>query len=170
MSRILLLVAFALVIMTGCKSTKDTTSSGGSNGGVFKKKILTGMSITGIEVKRFAPYGKDGSQWDAYAPFATDPDLYVTLKQLGLEIYRSEAHEECKAGNSQRFYLNLPYEIKAFTNEIMLELFDEDGISNDDNVGYLTFRPIDYEKQELITLKSADGTMEVLLQVKWNYV
>lgn len=128
------------------------------------------MSITGIEVKRFAPYGKDGSEWDAYAPFATKPDLYVSLKQLGLDIYKSEVHEECAAGNSQRFYQNLPFEIKAFTNEVMLELFDEDGVSNDDNVGYLTFRPIDFEKQEFVTLKSADGTMEVVLQLKWNYV
>ena len=158
-----------IALLTQCK-TANPGASGSSGGGIFSKKILVGVSISSIEIKKFPHYSKDGSKWDAYAPFSEEADMYVSLKQLGLPIYQSETKEECQPGISQLYYQNLPFEIKAFTNEIILEVFDEDGVTDDDNVGYITFRPIAFEKQNYISLYSTDGTLQVDLGLTWNYV
>jgi hypothetical protein len=60
-------------------------------------------------------------------------------------------------------------EIRAYTNEVRLEIFDEDVISADDNVGYIIFRPIDFEKKTSFELRSADNTVIVKLGVRWIY-
>lgn len=161
----LIAVVFIALAFVQCKSSK----SGGSSGKVFKKQILMGVEIQSIELIKFPLYSRDGSKWDPMAPFATDPDLYVSMSQLGNSIYKSEVVEDCKGISSVAFKSGLPMEIRAYTNEVRLEVFDEDGISADDNVGYIIFRPIDFEKKTNFELRSADNAVIVKMGVRWIY-
>jgi len=162
----LIAMAFIVLAFTQCKSSK---SGGSSNGKVFKKQILMGVEIQSVELIKFPLYARDGSKWDAMAPFATEPDLYISMSQLGNPIYKSEVVEDCKGVASVAFKSGLPMEIRAYTNEVRLEVFDEDGISADDNVGYIIFRPIDFEKKTSFELRSADNTVIVKMGVRWIY-
>jgi hypothetical protein len=162
----LMAMAFIMLGFAQCKSSK---SGGGSSGKVFKKQILMGVEIQTLELIKFPLYARDGSKWDAMAPFATEPDLYISMSQLGNPIYKSEVVEDCKGVASVAFKSGLPMEIRAYTNEVRLEIFDEDGISADDNVGYIIFRPIDFEKKTSFELRSADNTVIVKMGVRWIY-
>lgn len=161
-----ILLALMSLVLLQCKSSKSGSGSGSK---VFKKQILLGVEVQTIELVKFPLYGKDGSKWDAMAPFATEPDLYVAMSQFGNPIYGSEVVEDCKGIAPLSFKRGLPFEIRAYTNEVRLEIFDEDGVSADDNVGYIIFRPIDFEKKTLLELRSADNTMIVKLSVRWIY-
>ncbi len=165
----LLFCAFLILIfsITACKSSKPGGASGAR---VFKRQVLVGVNIQSIEVLKFPLYGRDGEKWDPMAPFATEPDLYIQMSQLGNMIFKSEVKEDVKGSTGIEFVSNLPFEIRAYTNEVVLELFDEDGISTDDNVGYISFRPYDYEKKNTIELTSSDQSMIVRLGVSWIYV
>lgn len=160
------LIAILGLLLVQCKSSKSGSGSGGK---VFKKQILLGVEVQTIELIKFPLYGKDGSKWDSMAPFATEPDVYITMSQLGNPIYKSEVIEDCKGVASVAFKSGLPLEIRAYTNEVRLELFDEDGVSADDNIGYIIFRPIDFEKKTSFELRSADNSTIVKLGVRWIY-
>jgi hypothetical protein len=161
-----ILIAVLGILLVQCKSSKSGSGSGGK---VFKKQILLGVEVQSIELVKFPLYSKDGSKWDSMAPFATEPDVYVTMSQLGNTIYKSEVIEDCKGISAVGFKTGLPLEIRAYTNEVRLELFDEDGVSADDNVGYIIFRPIDFEKKTSFELRSADNSTIVKLGVRWIY-
>lgn len=162
---LLTIVVFGLMFIVSCKTVQTEPKKS-----IFKKQVLVGMTVQSIELLKFPLYGRDGEKWDPMAPFATDPDLYVQMSQLGNPIYKSEVKEDCKETTSIKFLVNLPFEIRAYTNEVVLELFDEDGVSSDDNVGYISFRPYDYEKKNTIELSSADQSVLIRLGVSWIYV
>lgn len=163
--RLLTMLFFGLMFIVSCKTVHTEPKKG-----IFKKQVLVGMTVQSIELLKFPLYGRDGEKWDPMAPFATDPDLYVQMSQLGNVIYKSEVREDCEEATSIKFLLNLPFEIRAYTNDVVFELFDEDGVSSDDNVGYFSFRPYDFEKKNTIELSSADQSMLVRLGVSWIYV
>lgn len=165
------LLFFAFWILLWCGSGCKSSKTGGTSGtGMFKKQVLVGVNIQSIEVMKYPLYGKDGEKWDPMAPFTTEPDLYIQMSQLGNMIYKSEVKEDVKQSSGIVFTSNLPFEIRAYTNEVLLELFDEDGISTDDNVGYLSFRPYDYEKKNSIELITSDQSTMIRLGVSWIYV
>ncbi len=162
-------VVFYMILGLSLIQCKSSKSGSGGGGKVFKKQILLGVEVQSLELIKFPLYSKDGSKWDSMAPFATEPDLYVTMSQLGNPIYKSEVIEDSKGVATVGFKSGLPLEIRAYTNEVRLEVFDEDGVSADDNVGYIIFRPIDFEKKTSFELRSADNTVIVKLGVRWIY-
>ncbi len=166
MKRTILWSLSLLLLLTQCKSSKDAN---GVNSRTFSKKILVGASITSVKIKKFPAYTKDGSKWDSFAPFSKEADLYVVISQLNNTIYKSETKEDCQSEVEHIFASNLPFEIRAFATDVKLEIFDEDGVSNDDNVGYFVFRPVNYEKKNVITLASSDASLIVELGVTWIY-
>jgi hypothetical protein len=162
MNKVWILFTAIMLIIAGCKN-KEASQKSSNAQERSKKKVLVGMAIQRVELTRFPPYAKDGSKWDA------GPDVYVTMKQLGQPLWRSTVKEDCVAGMKLEFLDQLPFEIKAFTNEVLLEVFDEDGISSNDNMGYISFRPSDFKKENEIRLKNIDGELEVVLNVEWKY-
>lgn len=168
MNKVWILFTAVMLTMAGCKNKEGTQKSSGAQER-SKKKVLVGLAIQRVELTRFPPYAKDGSKWDAFAPFNAGPDVYVTMKQLGQPLWKSTVKEDCVAGMKLDFVDQLPFEIKAFTNEVLLEVFDEDGISSNDNMGYISFRPSDFKKENEVRLKNSDGELEVLLKVEWIY-
>lgn len=168
MNKILILLTCTLLIFGACKS-KEGASKSSNAGERTKNKVLVGLDIQRIEVLRFPPYAKDGSRWDSFALLSANPDIYVSIKQLGKSLWKSNVKEDCEAGVKLDFTDLLPLEIRAFTNEVLIEVFDEDGVTNDDNMGYITFRPSDFKKQNEIRLKTSDGELELLLKVEWKY-
>jgi len=67
------LLMIFLLLLSSCKNTEKM--SGTEKKDSVKKKILTGVSITAVKVESFPKYAHTGEKWDAYAPFATDPDV-----------------------------------------------------------------------------------------------
>jgi hypothetical protein len=147
----------------GCKS-KQNTAAPKKEG---RKKILVGAVIEGISISSFPKYGKDGEAWDAYAPFASDPDLFAVVDWNGNRLYKSEVYNECIVGTTVNFTSGFPLVVKPFDQPISLEIFDEDGISANDNVGYFAFTLFDFKGQTTIELISGD--LKVQLKMNWIY-
>jgi len=157
----------SLLFVISCKEQKQATPS---KGGVFtKKKVLVGVKITSIAVNTFPLYGGSGEKWDAYAPFSSDPDIFLKIKWNDNELYQSEVRDECVFGTPVGFSNGLPLAVKVFDQPLLLEVFDEDGISNDDNMGYFTIRLLDQKNMKDIVLKNERGDLSVSMAVEWIY-
>jgi len=165
--RIILVIAAALAL-GACKSKKGAENTAEGKG-VFKQKKLIGMSITSLDVKAFPRYGKDGEKWDSWAPMAGDADLFIRLSQYDKPIYTSEVREECSPDAAVSFFQSLPLEVKTYTERMLIEVFDEDGISDDDNVGYFTIYPLDYQNKPKVILTSSDGSLRMEIGLLWKY-
>lgn len=160
--RCIFLILVCLSIF-GCKSNRQTSLPKKEG----RKKILVGAVIEGISITSFPKYGKDGESWDAYAPFATDPDLFAVVEWNENQLYKSEVYNECSLGTHVNFTTGFPLIVKPFDQPLTLEVFDEDGISANDNVGYFTFKLTDFRGKETVELSS--GELKVLLRMKWIY-
>lgn len=160
-----ILIFIVLLFSFGCRSKQDTVSGNTSKPG--RKKVLTGVIVTGIDLNGFPKYAKDGELWDAYAPFATDPDLFAILKWNENELYRSEIRNECAFGTPISFAASMPFRVKPFDQKLLLEVFDEDGISSNDNLGYFSFLLKDYQNKKTIELH--EGELVVVIHVEWIY-
>jgi len=166
---LLFFVVASALFLSACKQ-KQPASAGKQDGGFLgKKKILVGVNITSVEVVTWPRYTRDGSAWDAYAPLATDPDLYVKLSWTDKVLYHSETKEDCVFGYPQTFVASLPAAVVPFDQLLLLEVFDEDGVTADDNVAYVQWSAKDYEKQPVIELKNSTGDLLVRLGVEWRY-
>jgi hypothetical protein len=159
-----LIVLLVVLIFSGCKSRKETTAA---SKGLIRKKMLTGAEIAAMKITSLPRYSKDGEAWDAYAPFATEPDPYVMILWNESTLYKSETLDNVAFGQTTEFAQNLPFRLTPFDQPLLLEVFDEDGISNDDNVGYITFVPKDHHGQDIVRL--VQGELSVELSMKWYY-
>ncbi|MFY7971199.1 MAG: hypothetical protein ACOVOO_04610 [Flavobacteriales bacterium] len=166
-NRIIILLLLALSL-GACKSKKGAENTAEGKG-VFKQKKLVGMTIMAIDVKSFPRYGKDGEKWDSWAPMAGGADLYVRIKQYDRPIYTSEVREECDPDMAISFFQSLPLEVKTYTERMLIEVFDKDGISDDDNVGYFTIYPLDYQNKPKAVLTNADGSLRMEVSFTWKY-
>jgi hypothetical protein len=158
------IVLLAVLIFSGCKSRKETAAA---SKGFIRKKMLVGAEIQGIKITSLPRYSKDGEAWDAYAPFATEPDPYVVILWNESALYRSETLDNIAFGQMTEMVKNLPFRLSPFDQPLLLEVFDEDGISGDDNVGYVSFTPRDYHGQDILRL--VQGDLSVELSMKWYY-
>ena len=154
------------VVFCGCFNRKDL---GESNGSRNKQKMLAGMELTAVHIDLLPRYGHDGEKWDAWAAFAEDPDVFIRLSQFDVVIFQSEVKAECAYNKKLDFTQNLPLTFVTYTQPILLEIFDEDGISSDDNIGYFEFNPIDYQKKSKIVLANSEGTLKLTLDIYWVY-
>ncbi|MBL7944049.1 MAG: hypothetical protein JNM00_14865 [Flavobacteriales bacterium] len=156
MKQLFIWIFISGALLTGCSATKDTTPPP-----VKKNKILTGVQIDSMAVVTFPRYAKSGESWDAYAPFKENPDPYIRIEWNQTELYKSETFDESVWPDPLTFTLNMPLDLKPFDQSLILEMLDEDGISADDNMGYLQFTPTAFPKKSPAELKSADGTFVV---------
>jgi hypothetical protein len=83
----LLLLSLVLWLFCACKNTK---TSGAASKGIIRKKMLVAAEIESIQILALPRYGKDGEAWDAYAPFATDPDPFLVILWNESPLYKSE--------------------------------------------------------------------------------
>ncbi len=163
-----IIVLFFLLIIVGCKSQKD--SAGNTvNTKAIKKKTLVAVNMKALRIEAFPKYDKGGEDWDAYAPFATAPDLYVSIAWNNTMFYKSETHNECAYGSPVVLTTGLPAELKPFDQILLLEVFDEDGVSSNDNLGYFNLNLLEYKDWKTVILTSADKTLSVSLELEWVY-
>jgi hypothetical protein len=155
------------VILGACKSKEQSVQ--GERKENTKKKILTGVTIQGVTIESFPKYAPSGEKWDAYAPFATDPDLFVRVKWNEQIIYKSETREDCPFGTPVPFSVGLPFKVKPFDQQLLIEVFDEDGISSNDNVGYFNLKLTEHKGKKQIKLQDAKGELVLLMDVEWIY-
>lgn len=160
-----------IVFLLGACRAKQSTSGGNNNGGggLFTKKILVGVQVTSVELLNWPRFGRDNEKWDAYAMLNTEPDVYVRFTWNNEAIWQSEVKEDVSPGSPLNYVSSLPVQIKPFDQSILVEVFDEDGVSDDDNMGYFNVRFKDYEKQDHIELRNSTGELVVRLGVQWQY-
>lgn len=161
-----LLIVFVM-LFAACKQKEGLAE--GEKKETVKKKILTGATITAIKIEQFPKYAKTGEKWDAYAPFATDPDLFVRIKWNDNVIYKSETREDCPHGTPVPFSVGIPVHVKPFDQPLLIEVFDEDGVSTNDNVGYFTIKLTDYKGKRQIKLEDASKELLLVLDMDWIY-
>lgn len=63
----------------------------------------------------------------------------------------------------------IPFQLKPFDQPLLLEVFDEDGVSAHDNMGYILFNPMDYKDWKTVVLKSEKDQLMVTLTLEWQY-
>lgn len=165
----ILLCSFLLLCGIACKRTKDSSGSVVKKDPATRHKILSGVQITGIKVDHFPRYSRDGEKWDAYAPFAEDPDVFMTLSFKESRLYRTETLNEALYGSTLEFKSGMPWNLKPFDQVLLIEAFDEDGISAHDNLGYITFNPMDYKDWKYVTMTSAQGELVISVSLEWSY-
>ncbi|MFN9801926.1 MAG: C2 domain-containing protein, partial [Bacteroidota bacterium] len=163
---IFFLIMLASALLVSCKGAKQTAEAGPT----FRtRKVLRGVEITSVVITEMPRYGGNGEKWDAWAPGAQAPDVYIRFVQMENMVMTTETIQDYAFDKPISFTAGLPASIKAFTTDIRLEVFDEDGLSADDNVGYFTFNLMDYKKKDQILLANADGTLRLELGLRWIY-
>lgn len=161
---------FIVIALSACRSKQGAAAgSGNSGGGLFTKKILVGVQVTSVELLNWPRFGRDNEKWDAYAVLNTEPDVFVRMTWNNEAIWQSEVKEDVSPGSPLNYVSSLPVQIKPFDQSVLLEVVDEDGVSDDDNMGYFNVRFKDYEKQDHIELRSSTGELVVRLGVQWQY-
>lgn len=166
----LVLMAFVTAV-SGCKKGQSVTRTTDpkSPDKLHRGKTLVAfeiMNIRLIEVPRYAP---SGERWDPLAPLSGNPDVYVKLVQKDRTIYRSEVRQDIAFDGVIALVKDLPFVITSYSTAIRLEVFDEDGVSGDDNMGYFTFNLNDYVRKDLISLSNTEGTLRVDLDIRRVY-
>jgi hypothetical protein len=156
------------LILSACHVQKD------SAGNTVKKEaqrsqMLVGVQLTQLRIDKFPKYGLDGEKWDAYAPFAEDPDVFLTISFNHQLIYKSEVLQDCAYGSAIELKQNLPVSLKPFDKPLLIEIFDEDGITSNDNMGYFLMNPLDYRDWKFVTLQATDRELIVSFALEWLY-
>lgn len=160
----MLLMLAVLMLLPGCRTKQAATSAAKS---VKRKKMLVAVEVKSIQLTTMPRYGRDGEAWDAYAPFATDPDPFVRILWNENELYLSEVKDNQPHGTVITFEQALPLKLVPFDQPLIIELFDDDGITSDDNVGYFTFTPADFRGKDVIVL--SQGELSISLSMAWYY-
>ncbi|MEN9639268.1 MAG: hypothetical protein RLZZ262_1136 [Bacteroidota bacterium] len=157
-----------LLFVSGCKTTKDSAGNAVKRDAP-RSQMLAGVKVTAIRIDKFPKYALDGEAWDAYAPYAVDPDIYLTVQYDHVQIYKSEVLEDRKYGTPIELKAGLPLQLKPFDKALLIELFDEDGVSSNDNMGYFLFNPMDYRDWKFVTLQASDRELSISLALEWEY-
>lgn len=155
-------------VLFSCKPQKDAAGNTVSKK-LVKNKTLVAVNLMSLRIEAFPKYDKGGEDWDAYAPFATKPDLYALIKWNDIQVYKSETFTECEFGQPVAFVTGLPCELKPFDQVLLVEIFDEDGVSSNDNVGYFNLSLMDYKDWKFVVLTSPDKTLSVGMELEWVY-
>lgn len=158
----------AISFAFGCRSQKDSAGNQVKRDAP-RSKVLSGVKITSLRIDRFPKYSLNGEKWDAYAPFATDPDMYVSIQYDHSQLYKSEVLEECAYGTVINMKQRLPCALKPFDKPLLIEIFDEDGLSSNDNIGYFLFNPMDYRDWKFVTLQASDRELAISFALDWEY-
>lgn len=156
-----------ILLLAACKNNKQVTES--DNKRANKHKTLVGVNLTGLRIDAYPRYDKGGEDWDAYAPFATEPDIFIKISWNDNEMFKSETKNECKFAESVSFSQGIPVELKPLDQPLFLEVFDEDGVTSNDNLGYFLFNLKDYKDWKQISLTTPDGQLKVTLDLEWIY-
>jgi hypothetical protein len=166
---LMLIMAVCFMVLASACAKKKGAANTAEGKGIFKQKMLIGLEIVSIELVKMPRYGKDGERWDSWAPLAAEPDVFVRLSQYNRPIFTSEVKEEHAVDTKVSFQKAIPFSVTAFSEKILIEVFDEDGMTDDDNVGYLTWYPLDSQNKELVQLTTEDKGTVVQLGLRWVY-
>jgi len=162
-------VIIFISILCSCRQGKEASKSDQPNKVSNRGKVLVGMTITSISIEEFPQYNMKGEKWDAYSPFLENPDISLTVKWMKTELYRSLTFEDYWSNVPIQLTGNLPLEIKPFDQNLIIEIFDEDGLSADDNMAVINFKPLDFKNKSEAFLKSQNGQATVKLGLQWFY-
>lgn len=158
---------FFLVFAFGITSCTQRGASKGNIQKHPKNKILTEVKLTGVQIQDYPKYNPSGERWDAFAPFAQDPDIYLKLVWNENVLFRSETFEDTPYGKPLTLAQGLPADLKPFDQTLLVELFDEDGISGDDNLGYIRLDLMKYRDWKQIDLN--ESGLRISLTLEWIY-
>jgi hypothetical protein len=162
------LIWTTLILFVSCKNSKET-AGGKESGRSNKNKTLVAVNMISLRIDAFPRYDKSGEDWDAYAPFASDPDIYVQISWNDNQLFKSETVNECKFAQPVAFAQGIPVELKPLDQQIFLEVFDEDGVTSNDNLGYFLFNLKDYKDWKQVVLTTPDGQLKVSMDLEWIY-
>ncbi|MFN8699462.1 MAG: C2 domain-containing protein [Flavobacteriales bacterium] len=163
------LLFFAIVLSSSsCRKSKSGAESQASSGGLFRK-TLVGVEVTYLRIAQLPRYAPNGEKWDSWALGSREPDVYVKMVQLDSLLFATEVIEDYAFNEPVQFTRGIPFTVRAFTTDIRIEVFDEDGITADDNIGYFTFNLMKYEKKQKVTLSRPDGTLTLEIGLRWMY-
>jgi hypothetical protein len=169
-SRVSFWVLAILVLGIGVSCTKKQgAAKTAQSKGIFKQRMLLGVEIISLELVKMPRYGKDGERWDSWALLSSEPDVYVKLSQYNRPVYTSEVKEEYAPDTKIAFQKGIPFQLKAFSEKMLVEVFDEDGLTEDDNIGYLTWYPLDSQNKETVLLTTEDKNTVLQLGLRWVY-
>ncbi len=162
------MLSAAILMAISCKNSKSAAESGTPSGGRVRR-MLVGVEITSLRIAELPRYAPNGEKWDSWAPGASQPDVYVKMVQLENPLFATELIQDYTFSEPIVFASGIPFAVKAFTTDIRVEVFDEDGITADDNIGYFTFNLMKYEKKEKVVLSRPDGTLTLEIGLRWMY-
>jgi len=167
------LLSFLFVVISGCRKGQAVTRTEVEGRVVEtsgkKGKTLVAVEIVSIRINEVPRYAPSGERWDPWAPLSENPDVYVRLAQKERTIYRSEVKEDFAFTGVIDVVKELPFAVEAFTTNIRIEVFDEDGISGDDNIGYFEFNLMDHLRKDKISFANAEGTLRLELGIRSVY-
>jgi hypothetical protein len=156
------------LMFSACHLQKDSAGNAVKRD-AQRSQMLVGVKMTAVRVDRFPMYALDGEKWDAYAPFAEDPDIYISLSYDHLLLYKSEVLQDRAYGTAIDLKQGLPMQLKPFDKPLLVEVFDEDGMTSNDNMGYFLFNPMDYRDWKYVTLQANDRELAVSFALEWTY-
>lgn len=163
-----LLAILFLTIGVSCTKKQGAAKTAESKG-IFKQRMLVGVEIVSLELVKIPRYGKDGERWDSWAPLAAEPDVYIQMTQYNRPVYTSEVKEEYATDTKTSFQKGIPLVVNAYSEKLLIEVFDEDGLTEDDNIGYLTWYPLDNQNKETVLLTTEDKNTVLQLGLRWVY-
>jgi len=165
--RIIWILLLCAALAPSCKNKEALTESASpSRKG---RKMLIGVEITAIRVSAVPRYSPTGEQWDPWAPLSQNPDVYVRLSQFDNIIFSSEVKEDVLFDASLEYLGGLPFFMQAYTSPLLVEVFDQDGLTGDDNMGYFTVSLMDFEKKKAVVLKNSTTALQVEMNLVWKY-
>jgi hypothetical protein len=162
------LAILSITIGVSCTKKQGAANTAESKG-IFKQRMLVGVEIISLELVKIPRYGKDGERWDSWAPLSAEPDVYIKMSQYKRPVYTSEVKEEYAADTKMSFQKGIPFTLSAYAEKVLVEVFDEDGLTEDDNIGYLTWYPLDNQNKETVLLTTEDKNTVLQLGLRWVY-
>jgi hypothetical protein len=132
-----------------------------------KEEPPTAMKILSIEVLRYPPTDGSGNGWDV----SSGPDIFASIiRGTGVSSTdRATTTRQNVSGLPFILPLTTPYTISDFNFLYTIALYDEDDLSMDDFVGYVSFFTSEFSEEAPSSFTISEGQTEYRLTVEWVY-
>jgi hypothetical protein len=170
---------FGMVILGSCNKEEDKVclNGGTNNSGTCEcktgytgsdcgtEKTPVSMTVTSIKLNKH-PNDDGGFYWD---PFSGMPDIFLSIN-TGTTANNSpytSTSEEVQDAHTPTYTVNALFE---YINEnYSIGLWDYDTADPNDYMGGINFKPSDYKSGFPSTINLKSGSIDMTLNVKWNF-
>jgi len=144
----------AIVLLTSCKMGK----------------VINSVEINQLQLEHVQPTSPSNVSWDPFGNGLGDVQVKIKNMSTGQTVYSSEVYDDASSENTYRFKRNTPILISDFNGPYRVDVYDHDDLSSDEWMGGFDIQFLDFKKDSEILLSNGTSTMEVKLQLSWNYV